>query len=211
MSFYICGVDEVGRGALAGPIMAVASLLCAPSNQDWSRGSPIPGIKDSKQFATREDREKVFKAILRCAELVDFGIGEGSVSEINADGIERANRNCFYRAVQDLRYQPDHILVDGNNPIPMWDRAKQEWRPKADAIWWPVGVASILAKVIRDRYMAEWHADYSVYGWGDNSGYGTEKHTQAIKKYGPSPLHRKKFIEKIVSQHDRVPTASSRI
>src|SRR5215475_4456438 len=102
MSFLICGLDEVGRGALAGPLLAVAAMFQSEKNADWRRSfSPIAEVDDSKKFTTHQKRVEVFRRILRSQHLVDFGIGEVSVQEINEMGIEEANRIAFYRAWTD--------------------------------------------------------------------------------------------------------------
>ena len=202
MSYYICGLDEVGRGALAGPILAVAAMFELPEKGDgtnWlKRNSPIPGVNDSKQIPTHAKRELMFKRILADATLVDFGIGHVSVEEINQEGIEMANRHAFYNAWNDLRRPPQYMLVDGDRPAPHWCYSQQENRPRGDGYWWPVGAASILAKVIRDRYMMELCEDFPGYNWRQNMGYGSAEHIEGLKKYGPTPLHRKQFVSKYV-------------
>lgn len=200
MSYYICGLDEVGRGALAGPMLAVAAMFYVPKQQEWSSGCPIPGVKDSKQFSNEKNREQIFTDVLRCVELFDFGIGESSVEEINEKGIDYANRMVFYRAVQELKRPPDHVLVDGNMPVPVLERHKQTWKPKADALWWPVGAASILAKVIRDKLMTEIHQEFVSYDIANNAGYGAPKHLAALRNHGAiAGIHRTKFVSKYVS------------
>ncbi len=206
MPYLICGVDEVGRGALAGPLIAVAALFYSPAapidiNQGYAwwetKWTPIPGVNDSKKLSAKK-RAEVFKAILRCRELCDFGIGEVSVEEINLHGIDWANNMAFTRAVKDLGQMPHHILVDGENPIYGWSMLDQKFEPRADGRWWPVGAASILAKVIRDSYMAELAKDFDVYGWESNAGYGSEAHKSGLIDFGPTIHHRTKFIRNIV-------------
>lgn len=205
MTFLICGVDEVGRGALAGPLVAVAALfrqeLDAPPvsrlHQLETDKSPILGVDDSKNLTPKKRRE-VFHRILRSSQIVDFGIGEVSVAEINEVGIDWANAWAFQRAMQDLDgYVPHFTLVDGTSPIMGWDFKSQRNEPKADGKWWPVGAASILAKVIRDSFMAELSQDHPYYGWEKNAGYGSEEHRCGLIDFGATPLHREKFIRNI--------------
>jgi len=197
MSFLICGLDEVGRGALAGPLMAVASLFSANSNpRYWEKvHSPVQGVTDSKKFANGHKRREVYHRILRHPNLVDFGLGEVSVEEINRLGIDKANDLAFERAVQELVTWPHFILIDGTNPLYGWNMTAQRVVPKADDLYWPVGAASILAKVIRDSYMKELGGDYPAYHWAKNAGYGTKDHTDALRQVGSSPHHRKAFIK----------------
>ncbi len=197
----ICGLDEVGRGALAGPLVAVASLFDIGLRRDTSvmltAHSPIEGINDSKKLSAKK-RKTVYHRILQSACMVDFGLGEVSADEINQHGIDWANRTAFDRAVRDLRHVPDLVLVDGDNPLFGWDMERQWKRSQADGYWWPVGAASILAKVIRDSYMAELSLDWPLYGWEKNSGYGSGHHQTALLQWGATPEHRTQFIKRIV-------------
>ncbi len=199
---FICGLDEVGRGALAGPMFAVAAMFrvpnLGPDIWDIHRSNPIEGVKDSKAFSTHKARTEVFHRILRYGTLEDFGIGHVSVEEINEKGIDEANRIAFYRAWKDMCGEPDLLLVDGDRPAPAFNYSKQKNAPKADAKWWPVSAASVLAKVIRDNYMTELGADFPHFLWGQNSGYGSKDHRNALRSFGPSPLHRQQFISKIL-------------
>lgn len=220
--FLVCGIDEVGRGALAGPLIAVAALfrtfwpayrVCLKSTDigpygfslagppplsSWKTGAtPVPGITDSK-LLSHGKRRWLFHQILRYEDLVDFGIGEVSVEEINSAGIERANQLAFQRAVQDLKEVPWYLLVDGDKPVAGWDLTKQWVQSKGDKELWPIGAASILAKTIRDDYMTELAKDYPDYEWQRNAGYGSPLHKGMLKRIGPCPLHRKQFIRNIV-------------
>jgi ribonuclease HII len=198
MSFLVCGLDEVGRGALAGPLMAVATLFIESNPRYWERTfSPVPGIRDSKKFSSPAKRREVYHGILRHSSLLDFGIGEVSVAEIDQLGIDRANSIAFQRAVMELGAPPNYIIVDGVNPVFGWDMKKQRVVPKADDLYWPVGAASILAKVIRDTYMAELGTDYPHYLWAKNAGYGTQEHLDVLRSVGSCPLHRRAFIKSI--------------
>jgi len=200
MSFLICGLDEVGRGALAGPLVAVASLFVAdPNPRYWEKQfSPIKGVTDSKKFTNTQKRREVYHRILRQESLIDFGLGEVSVEEIEDIGIDGANQVAFDRAVRQLKYLPGFLIVDGTSPLYGWEMGRQKVVPKADDLFWPVGAASILAKVIRDSYMTELGSDFPAYGWGKNAGYGTKYHIDALRSVGPCPLHRKAFIKSVI-------------
>lgn len=144
-----CGVDEVGRGALVGPVVSVAALFSCKEN-------PLPKhIKDSKKFNSDSRREKAFKEILSCPYLVDFGIGQISAEEIDKIGIQSATLRSMFEAVKDLKIEPHRIIVDGQFYIPGIKKDKQKVVPKADRDYWQVSAASVLAKVIRDRYVGE--------------------------------------------------------
>lgn len=208
MTYLICGVDEVGRGALAGPLMAVAAVFNSavsfpngPYQQDrllaWeTEHCPIIGVDDSKKLTSKK-REEAYHRILRSSTFVDFGLGEVSSKEIDEIGIEWANSLAFQRAMADLEHKPNYVLIDGDSRIMTWDHEKQRNAPKGDATWWPVGAASILAKVIRDSFMAELAADHPLYGWENNAGYGASKHVDALSEHGPTIHHRAKFIRNI--------------
>jgi ribonuclease HII len=199
MLSLVCGVDEVGRGSLAGPLMAVAASFWSEHGWTfWDRGrSPIEGVKDSKAFSSDAKRTEVFHRILRSQSLFDFGLGEVSVEEINRHGIDDANQMAFQRALADLKQPPNFVIIDGNKPILGWSNEHQSYLPKADNRWWPVSAASILAKVIRDSYMTELSEDFPIYQWDSNAGYGSEDHITAIRQYGPSIHHRKQFVKNI--------------
>lgn len=197
---YVAGVDEVGRGALAGPLVAVAAMFRFWLDWQWEEmetaKSPILGVNDSKKL-TPTRRRDVFHRILNSGRLVGFGLGEVSVMEINEHGVEWANRYAFARAVEDLPTKPTYLLIDGDNPLPNWDRGLQRNEPRADGRYWPVGAASIIAKVVRDDYMAELGRDHPEYGWERNSGYGSRYHQEAIQRVGPCQFHRTQFISKM--------------
>jgi ribonuclease HII len=202
----ICGLDEVGRGALAGPMIAVASAFVVPGKWVWwdayeMDNSPVSGVDDSKKLSPTKRRD-VFYRILRWESFLDFGIGEVSADEINDMGIEKANSLAFERAVRDLKYDPGYLLIDGDNPLFGWDINRQHHEPRADGRFWPVGAASILAKVIRDDYMVELGTDHPEYGWERNSGYGSKHHQEALQRVGPCHLHRTQFIRKIMGERN---------
>jgi ribonuclease HII len=204
MSTLVCGVDEVGRGALAGPILAVAAVFRFDELVGMNT-PPIPGLADSKTFSSIKKREEVWKMIIASQYLVSFGIGEASVEEINQKGINWANMVIFQRAIMNLKVVPDMVYVDGENPVAGWPRDKQRVEPQADAKYWPVSAASILAKVTRDRMMGELDRLYNGYAWHSNMGYGSELHKQMLLRKGPTEYHRTQFIEKIMKKPVRVP------
>lgn len=179
-AIFICGVDEVGRGSIAGPV--VASALILPKNLI------IPGVDDSKKLSPRK-RKKLFPIILKSA----ISIGVGFVDSIKIDewGINYAVIEAMYRAILGLSVVPDWILVDGflipHLPI------SQTAIKGGDASCHLIGAASIMAKVLRDRVMEFFDLIYPQYGFFKHKGYGTEEHIENVKKYGPSPIHRKSF------------------
>ena len=188
----VCGIDEVGRGSLAGPLISVATLF-----QGHETG--CRDVDDSKKLSANK-REKVFRDILHSPKLVDFGIGQVSVEEINEMGIDRANAVSFVRAVEGLCRIPNFIIVDGVNGLEWsspYTAIKNE--PKADGTYPVVGAASILAKVIRDRYMCELSEEFPVYCWESNKGYGSKDHCDALQSCGATRHHRKKFVSKYVT------------
>lgn len=183
----ICGCDEAGRGPLAGPVFAAAVIL--PENID------IPGLNDSKKL-TEKQRDKLFDIIKETAS--DYCIAQASVDEIEEINILNAAMLAMKRAVEGLKTTPDFALIDGNVArgfdIPA--------RPviKGDALSPSIAAASILAKVARDRHCAEMDAQYPQYGFAKHKGYGTKDHREAVLKYGPSPLHRKSFLKKLLGE-----------
>ena len=191
MTDLICGVDEVGRGCLAGPMLAVAALFSG-----WEVG--CPGVNDSKKL-TPKKREHLFPMIIRSPYLIDFGVGQVEVSEINRHGINWANDECFTRAVWALPMRPDVLVVDGVNEVKRVLIPRQIVETKADGKYQVVGAASILAKVIRDRHMEELHGSFPMYKWKKNKGYGSPAHTGAIQLHGHCHHHRLKFLRKIIS------------
>ena len=175
----IAGIDEAGRGPWAGPVMAGAVIL------DPSR---IPdGINDSKKLSARE-RERLFELLLTSAEI---GIGVCSVEEIDRLNILGATKLAMQRAFADLPTPPDFALVDGNRlpALPCPARAVV----RGDGISLSIAAASIIAKVTRDRVMAELARAHPAYGWESNAGYGTRTHQEAIAACGVTPHHRRSF------------------
>jgi len=185
---HIAGVDEAGRGPLAGPVVAAAAIL--PSH--WAEaGLPagLAGLNDSKQL-TEAQREKYFAFLTTCVE-IEFAVAlvdAGVIDEIN---ILQATHRAMNEALAKLSPQPQHALVDGRPVRTM--RVPQTAIVKGDARSYSIAAASVLAKVTRDRLMLEYHAQFPAYGFADHKGYGTAKHLAAIEKHGACPIHRKSF------------------
>jgi ribonuclease HII len=178
----VCGVDEAGRGPLAGPVVAAAVILPARLPRGLSGG-----IDDSKKLA-RERREALFPGILECCCV---GVGEASVEEIDRLNIFHAAMLAMQRAVAALPTAPGHVIVDGNH-TPRFACAATAV-VAGDARCLSVAAASIVAKVTRDRFMIARAADYPGYGWEKNMGYGTAEHLAGLKRLGRTPLHRTHF------------------
>lgn len=194
----VTGIDEVGRGSLAGPLFAAATTFA------FQATSPIAGVKDSKAFAKKSTMREVYRRILRSSELQDVGVGWAEVEEINKFGVDHANSLAFQRAVEDLRTPLGFLLVDGENAVPTVHRSHQHIEPRADANYWPVGAASIIAKVLRDELMTNLSEEFPGYGWETNAGYGSPSHREALLRLGATPYHRTKFIEGLVGRPRRV-------
>ncbi len=176
----IAGLDEAGRGPLAGPVVAAAVVL-APIKK-------MAGIDDSKKLSP-EQREKFFSLILQQAAAV--GIGVVDAREIDRLNILRASLKAMEQAVQNLPLSPDFLLIDGIHSLtlPLAQRAI----PKGDQRCQSIAAASIVAKVTRDRLMLAYHDEYPQYNFARHKGYGTREHLQAIRQYGCCPLHRQSF------------------
>jgi ribonuclease HII len=177
---WIAGVDEVGRGPLAGPVVAAAVIM--------PYGVLYPGIRDSKQI-TQRAREEAFTLILENA--VSVGIGVVSHQKIDAINILQASLQAMKKAVLCLSPAPDLCLVDGPFGAPM--PIPQKCIIRGDAISQSISAASIVAKVYRDRLMCAYHEQFPVYGFSENKGYGTQRHQMALRKHGPCPIHRVTF------------------
>ncbi|MFT7223570.1 MAG: ribonuclease HII [Cellvibrionaceae bacterium] len=171
------GVDEVGRGPLAGDVVAAAVIL------DSNR--PIEGLKDSKQLSEKK-RDHLFDII--CDRALSWSVARASVQEIDELNILQASMLAMKRAVETLSVQPDHVLVDGNR-LPQWSYSA-EALIKGDCNIPAISAASILAKVIRDREMVAFEAIYPGYGFEQHKGYPTKAHLHAIRKLGITPIHR---------------------
>ena len=177
----VCGVDEAGRGPLCGPVAAAACIL--------PRGLVIEGLNDSKKL-TEKKREKLFDIIRENA--IAYCIAEASVEEIDRLNILEADLLAMRRAIDGLSVKADFALIDGNIARDFQIPAKAVVH--GDAISPSIAAASILAKVTRDRACIELDQAYPQYGIAKHKGYGTKAHMQALKEYGPSPIHRKQFI-----------------
>lgn len=178
----ICGIDEVGRGCFAGPVVAGAVIF--PSGAKL-----IEGIADSK-LLTPKKREDLAKRIKETASA--WAIGEISVPDINKFGIGNATQMAFSKAVASLGKAADYFLIDAFY-VKTLDKLKQQPIPGGDRISASIAAASIVAKVYRDELMQKLHLDFPDYGFDKHKGYGTNFHRQMIKKFGLSDLHRKSF------------------
>lgn len=178
---YICGIDEAGRGPLAGPVV-VASVIM-PEN------SMIEGVNDSKKVSEKK-REKLYDLIL--SEAISYGVGIIGQDEIDEINILNATKKGLTISLQELTQKPDLIIVDALNNIDTLG-TKYESIIKGDAKCYSIAAASIIAKVTRDRIMREWDSVYPQYGFAQHKGYGTAKHIAAIKEYGLCPIHRRSF------------------
>lgn len=191
---YLAGIDEAGRGPLAGPVVAAAVI--------FTNDVSIPKLNDSKQVSEHV-REQLFDKIRQKA--LSFGIGSASVEEIQQLNILQATFLAMRRAVEQLSIEPDYILVDGRD-YPLFSNKAQNGSIagqaviKGDARSQVIAAASILAKVHRDRLMKHYAEDFPQYGFEKHKGYGTKEHRQKIAELGPCPIHRKKFIRNIVNQ-----------
>ena len=183
----VCGVDEAGRGPLAGPVYAAAVIL--------PPGLVIEGVNDSKKLSEKK-REALFPVI--CEQALAFGIGYASEEEIDTYTILQATYMAMRRAVEALPVPADYALIDGNRMPPL--SSPGETIIKGDALSMSIAAASILAKVSRDRVMLEAAKEYPQYGFEKHKGYGTAAHVQALREWGPCPLHRKSFLGKILGQ-----------
>jgi ribonuclease HII len=176
----IAGVDEAGRGPLAGPVVASAVIL--------PKGLKIDGIRDSKKIPEKE-REELFWAVLLNA--VDIGIGIVDSKEIDRINILKATKLAMHNAIMDLANKPDIILIDALNISSI--RIKQLSIVKGDAKSASIAAASIIAKVVRDGMMFRYHFMYPQYDFDKHKGYATKAHIDKIREYGPCPIHRKSF------------------
>lgn len=176
----VAGVDEAGRGPLAGSVVAAAVIL--------DDRVPIPGLADSKKL-TALQRDRLYDAIR--AHALCCSVAEASVEEIDRLNILQATLLAMRRAVEGLRLKPALVLVDGNR-LPVLD-VRAEAIVKGDAKVAAISAASILAKVTRDRQLLDHHAAFPQYGFDRHKGYGTADHLQALREHGPCPLHRRSF------------------
>ena len=183
---YICGIDEAGRGPLAGPVVVAGVIM--------PKDSMIEGVNDSKKVSEKK-REKLYDVILE--EAISYSvaiIGQDVIDEIN---ILNATKDGVTKVVEGLDVKPNLILVDALTHINT-KGIPYDSIIKGDAKCYNISCASIIAKVTRDRIMREWDEIYPQYGFINHKGYGTAKHIQALKEYGPCPIHRKTFIKHFV-------------
>jgi ribonuclease HII len=176
----IVGVDEAGRGPLAGPVVAAAVRI--------PEDVLLPGVKDSKKM-TEAAREQAFFVIHQKA--MDIGIGVVSQRYIDQYNILEASLEAMKRAVLSLDKNPEFLLVDGIHAVPI--SIAQKCIKKGDQRSLSISAASIVAKVYRDRMMRAYHEQFPAYGFSENKGYGTARHLLALKEYGPCPIHRLTF------------------
>ncbi len=182
----ICGVDEAGRGPLAGPVYAAAVIL--------SPERPIAGLNDSKKLSQKK-REALYDVICQQAEA--YCVASASVEEIEEHNILGATFLAMRRAVEGLSVQPRLVLVDGNRTPPGLPMPA-ETIVKGDALSESIAAASILAKVSRDRLLEDLDEQYPAYGFAVHKGYGTVAHVAALREHGPCPVHRLSFLKKIL-------------
>lgn len=180
----VCGVDEAGRGPLAGPVCAAAVIL--------PRGLEIDGLDDSKKLSGKK-REKLFDDIVNAA--VSYGIAFASVEEIEEHNILGATFIAMNRAIGQLSPKPELALIDGNRNKGICIESRCV--VKGDSKCADIAAASILAKVTRDRYMLEMAEKYPQYRFEQHKGYGTKLHYEMLREYGPSPIHRRDFLRKM--------------
>jgi ribonuclease HII len=183
----ICGVDEAGRGPLAGPVYAAAVIL--------PLGLEIDGLNDSKKL-TEKKREQLFDVI--CEKAISYSVGIATEKEIDEINILNATFLAMRRAVEGLSVKPDYALIDGNQHPRL--SIVDETIVKGDAKSMSVAAASILAKVSRDRYMLEMAEKYPEYCFEKHKGYGTKLHYEMLEKYGASEIHRRSFLKKILGE-----------
>lgn len=182
----ICGVDEAGRGPLAGPVCAAAVIL--------PEGAVIAGLDDSKKL-TEKKREKLYDIIKTTA--VAYSVAYGTLEEIETVNILEATYLAMNRAIEGLSVKPDFALIDGNR-VPRGIKIPCETIVKGDSKSMSVAAASVLAKVTRDRLMLEYDKKYPKYNFKKHKGYGTKEHTELIKQYGPCEIHRLSFLKNIL-------------
>jgi ribonuclease HII len=188
----VAGIDEAGRGAWAGPVVAAAVIL------DPAEISALGEVNDSKQLSPRQ-RDRLYQIILD--HCVAYGIGQGSVEEIDAIGILPATRLAMTRAVEALNPQPDALIIDAVR-LPQVDKPQAVFN-FADSISLSVAAASIVAKVTRDRLMIQSDTQYPAYQFARHKGYGTQIHQAALQSVGPCKIHRTSFkpISALLADH----------
>ena len=191
---HIAGVDESGRGPLAGPVMACAVIL--------PKGLIIEGVKDSKQLSPKR-REALYEKILNDA--VSYGIGVVGADEIDRINILMATMEAMRQAVAALSPQPDAVIVDGNRLPDLPTGVCAKCIIKGDELCHTIAAASIIAKVTRDHFMGDLHEKYPLYGFRQHKGYGTKQHVEAIRQHGVCAFHRKSFKVRALSHESPSP------
>lgn len=181
---YIAGIDEAGRGPLAGPVVSSAVIL--------KSGIRIEGLKDSKKL-TEKKREQLYEEIKKFS--LDIGIGISSSEEIDRLNILNATKLSMLKAIESLRIKPDLLIIDAI--LLQTISIKQIIHTKCESISASVAAASIIAKVTRDRLMKEYHRQYPQYNFIKHKGYSTKEHIRLLRLYGPCPIHRKSFFKVI--------------
>lgn len=186
---YVGGADEVGRGPLAGPVVCAAVILPPDCK--------IEGIDDSKKLSAKR-REELYDEINKQAICISVAfVNEKEIDEIN---ILNATKKCMAQAINCLKVKPDIMLIDALENLDI--SCPQKGIVHGDALVYSIGAASIVAKVTRDRFMDGMAEKYPIYGFEKHKGYGTKQHIDAIKKYGPCPLHRKSFLKNIIGDYE---------
>ena len=178
---YICGIDEAGRGPLAGPVVVAAVIM--------PKDSMIEGVNDSKKVSEKK-REKLYELIIE--EAISYSVGIVDQNEIDRINILNATKEGLTMAVKELNPRPDLIIVDALTKIDT-DGIPYQSIIKGDATCYSISAASIIAKVTRDRIMRQWDEIYPQYGFAKHKGYGTKAHMEALRRHGPCPLHRRSF------------------
>ena len=182
----VAGIDEAGRGPLAGPVVAAVAVI----DRGAAKRTLLKLIDDSKKLAL-EAREKAYEAMV-ASGIVQFAVGEATVEEIDRINILQATFLAMRRAVEALALAPDIVLIDGNQ-LPRGLACKAETIVGGDAHSYSIAAASIFAKVTRDRAMARLAEAFPGYGWETNRGYGSAQHLAALEQLGPTPHHRMSF------------------
>ena len=185
---YICGIDEAGRGPLAGPVVVAAVIM--------PKDSMIEGVNDSKKVSEKK-REKLYELIIE--EAISYSVGIVDQNEIDRINILNATKAGLTEAVRTLKVKPELIVVDALTNIDTCGVPYQSII-KGDAKSYSIAAASIIAKVTRDRIMREWDKVYPQYGFEKHKGYGTAAHISAIKENGLCPLHRLSFVKNIINK-----------
>jgi len=183
---YICGIDEAGRGPLAGPVVVASCIM--------SLDSMIEGVNDSKKVSPKK-REKIYEEIIKTA--IDWSVGIATQNRIDEINILNATKESLNISIKDLKIKPEHILVDALKDI---DTLEIPYTSiiKGDAISYNIACASIIAKVTRDRIMEEFDLIYPQYNFAKHKGYGTAEHIKAIKENGICMIHRKTFVKNFI-------------